>query len=158
MLAEKLRLRGYLQRPAPQRTKETPPAGGIPAGLPPGKAKASAATAAALPVGIPAGDGETCGCPALWRVTRPSLSLEVTLCSAMLLLVCPVCPVSGICPALLAVCLSLLCLGLALWCCLLPVLLLVSAGAVLRVPALVSCPVSGLMSFPFRRYKISPAG
>ena len=38
------------------------------------------------------------------------------------------------------------------------VLLLVSAGAVLRVPALVSCPVSGLMSFPFRRYKISPAG
>lgn len=111
-----------------------------------------------MPVGIPAGDGETCGCPARWRVTRPSLSLEVTLCSVMLLLVCPVCLASGICPALLAVCLSLLCLGLALWCCLLSVLLLVSAGAVLRVLALVSCPVSGLMSFPFRRYKISPAG
>lgn len=72
----------------------------------------------------------------------------------MLLLVCPVCLASGICPALLAVCLSLLCLGLALWCCLLSVLLLVSAGAVLRVLALVSYPVSSSMFCLFlRRYK-----
>ncbi len=76
----------------------------------------------------------------------------------MLLLVCLVCLAFGICPALLAVCLFLLCPGLALWCCLLSVLLLVSAGVVLRVLALVFCPVSGLMSFQFRRYKISPAG
>ena len=122
------------------------------------RAGGCATPAAALPAGVPASVRRTSGCPALWRVTRPSLSLGGTLCSAMLLLVCPVCPASGICPALLVVCLSLLCLGLALWCCLLSVLLLVSVGVVLRVLVLVFCPVSGSTCCRSRRYKISPTG